>query len=146
MLVVDTNVLVFAANEDAPDHAACHALIERWRGHAEPWHATWPILYEFLRVVTHPKVLKPAWSIERALEFVDAVRAARSFSLLLPTERHDELLAGTVGEVRGLRGNIVHDLHTVVLMREHGVRRIVTRDTDFHRFPFVEVVDPIDLD
>jgi len=24
-----------------------------------------------------------------------------------------------------------------------GVRRIVTRDTDFHRFPFLETVDPV---
>jgi len=28
------------------------------------------------------------------------------------------------------------------LMREHGVERIYTRDTDFHRFPLLEPVDP----
>jgi predicted nucleic acid-binding protein len=28
-------------------------------------------------------------------------------------------------------------------MREHGIRRIYTRDTDFHRFAFLEVVDPL---
>lgn len=28
-------------------------------------------------------------------------------------------------------------------MREHGVSRICTRDTDFHRFPFLSVVDPL---
>jgi predicted nucleic acid-binding protein len=28
-------------------------------------------------------------------------------------------------------------------MREHGVSRIVTRDMDFHRFPFLEVIDPV---
>ena len=35
----------------------------------------------------------------------------------------------------GLRGNLFHDLHTAVAMRENGVSRICTRDTDFHRFP-----------
>ncbi len=34
-------------------------------------------------------------------------------------------------------------MHTAVLMREHGVRVIYTRDTDFHRFPFLEVRDPM---
>ena len=29
------------------------------------------------------------------------------------------------------------------LMREYGIDRIVTRDTDFHRFDFLEVVDPL---
>lgn len=28
-------------------------------------------------------------------------------------------------------------------MREHGVRRIYTRDTDFHRFRFIEPLDPL---
>jgi uncharacterized protein len=28
-------------------------------------------------------------------------------------------------------------------MREHGIKRIITRDTDFHRFSFLEVVDPL---
>lgn len=26
---------------------------------------------------------------------------------------------------------------------EHGIRRIYTRDTDFHRFPFLDVIDPL---
>jgi len=26
---------------------------------------------------------------------------------------------------------------------EHGVHRVVTRDADFHRFPFLEVTDPL---
>jgi uncharacterized protein len=42
-----------------------------------------------------------------------------------------------------LVGNLVHDAHTAILMREHGIRRIITRDVDFHRFPFLEVVDPL---
>ena len=39
-----------------------------------------------------------------------------------------------------------HDAETAVLMREHGIRRICTRDTDFHRFSFIEVVDPLVAD
>lgn len=42
-----------------------------------------------------------------------------------------------------LAGNLVHDAETAVLMREHGIRRICTRDTDFHRFPFNEPIDPL---
>jgi len=29
------------------------------------------------------------------------------------------------------------------LMREHGVRQICTRDADFHRFRFLDVMDPL---
>ena len=38
---------------------------------------------------------------------------------------------------------LVHDFHTAVLMREHGVATIYTRDVDFRRFGFLEVIDPL---
>jgi len=63
--------------------------------------------------------------------------------VLLPTNRHRELLSQLTAEVPHLAGNILHDVHTAVLMREHGIREICTRDTDFHRFPFVKVIDPV---
>jgi uncharacterized protein len=40
-----------------------------------------------------------------------------------------------------LAGNLLHDAH--ILMREHGIARICTRDTDFNQFPFLEVIDPL---
>jgi predicted nucleic acid-binding protein len=46
-------------------------------------------------------------------------------------------------EIPHLSGNLMYDLQTAVLMREHGIKRIYTRDTDFHRFHFLEPIDPI---
>jgi len=40
-------------------------------------------------------------------------------------------------------GDALHDTHTAVLMREHGIRQICTRDMDFHQFKFLEVIDPV---
>ena len=34
-------------------------------------------------------------------------------------------------------------VHAAVLMREHGISRICTRDADFRRFPFLTVLDPL---
>jgi uncharacterized protein len=48
-----------------------------------------------------------------------------------------------IAELPHLAGNLMHDAHTAILMREHGIARIYTRDTDFSRFPFVEVIDPV---
>jgi predicted nucleic acid-binding protein len=42
-----------------------------------------------------------------------------------------------------LAGNLVHDARTVVVMREHGVSRICTRNSDFRRFDFLTVIDPL---
>jgi predicted nucleic acid-binding protein len=69
--------------------------------------------------------------------------ASSSLGILVPGERHREVLAQVLGELPHLAGNLMHDAHTAVLMREHGIRTIYTRDTDFHRFPFLELIDPV---
>jgi uncharacterized protein len=143
VFVVDTNVLVYAADEDAPAYARCRTLLEGWRAQHSAWYVTWGILYEFLRVSTHPKVLRNPWTAEQAWRFVEAMLAAPGLGVLVESERHSAVAAQTFRDIPHLAGNLLHDTHTAVLMREHGVRRIYTRDTDFHRFPFLEVTDPL---
>jgi len=143
VLVVDTNVLVYAADADSPFHAACRDWLERQRGRADAWYTTWAILSEFLRVTTHPRVMRRPWSAQAAWDFIGALLASPGLAVLVPTQRHAEIAAQVIAELPHLAGNLFHDAHTAVLMREHGIRRIVTRDTDFHRFPFLEPVDPL---
>jgi toxin-antitoxin system PIN domain toxin len=143
LFVVDTNVLVYAADVGSPEHAVCRRHLEGWRQGRLPWYLTWNIVYEFLRVVTHPRVFRRPWTLEAAWGFVEAVLASPGLSLLTPTPRHPAVAAATLAELPALRGNLLHDAHTAVLMREHGIRTIYTRDSDFHRFPFLEVVDPL---
>ena len=64
-------------------------------------------------------------------------------SVLVPTQRHPTVAEQVIEEIPQLAGNLLHDAHTAILMREHGVRRICTRDADFHRFRFLEVIDPV---
>jgi predicted nucleic acid-binding protein len=66
--------------------------------------------------------------------------------VLVPGERHRAVLSAVTDDVASISGNLWHDAETATLMREHGIRRICTRDTDFHRFPFVEVIDPMIAD
>jgi len=71
------------------------------------------------------------------------VLAAPALGLLTETDRHAAVAEQVLRDLPHLSGNLLHDAHTAVLMREHGISRIYTRDTDFHRFPFLEVVDPL---
>lgn len=143
MFVVDTNILVYAADADSEFHERCRELLEEWRRQASAWYLTWSIVYEFLRVTTHPRVFRTPWSADDSWGFLQAVLASPSLGLLVPTDRHAGVAAEVISEIPHLRGNIFHDAQTAILMREHGVGRIYTRDTDFHRFPFLEPIDPI---
>ena len=143
MFVVDTNILIYCADTAAPDHARCRALLEQWRVQSSPWYVTWGIVYEFLRVVTHPRVLQRPFSAAQAWRFLEAVLAAPSLRILAETDRHRQVAAAVWAEVPEVSGNLVFDAHTAILMREHGLKTIYTRDTDFNRFPFLDTVDPL---
>jgi toxin-antitoxin system PIN domain toxin len=143
VLAVDTNILVYAADADSPFHAPCRDWLEEQRARAGAWYTSWPILYEFLRVTTHARVMRKPWSAAAAWEFVTALLASPGLGVLVATERHAEVAAEVLAELPHLAGNVIHDAHTAILMREHGIRQICTRDTDFNQFPFVEVVDPL---
>jgi toxin-antitoxin system PIN domain toxin len=145
VFVVDTNVLVYAADEDSPYHARCLERLNSWRGQADAWFVTWGILYEFLRITTHPKVMRKPWTAPKAWGFVSALLESPGLEVLVPTERHAAVAGRVIEEIPHLAGNLLHDAHTAILMREHGIRRIYTRDTDFHRFPFLEPIDPLSL-
>jgi toxin-antitoxin system PIN domain toxin len=143
VFVVDTNVLVYAADRDAPGHERCRERLLAWRAQAEPWYLTWSVVYEFLRVTTHLRIFRAPWAPSQSWSFLEAVLAAPSLALLTESERHASVLAGLIAEVPELTGNLVHDAHTAALMLEHGVRTIYTRDTDFHRFAGIKVRDPL---
>lgn len=143
MLVFDTNVLVYAVDEDSPFHEPCRARVVQAREGSSPAFLTWSICYEFLRVTTHPRVSLSPRTPQEAWDFLETLLASPTFALLMATERHAAVLAQTLAEMPDMRGNLFHDLRIAVLMREHGVSRICTRDTDFHRFPFLTVVDPL---
>ena len=144
MLLFDTNVLVYAANRDSAWHLPCRERLGEARRDASPAFLTWSVCYEFLRVTTHARALRSPWRAQDAYRFVADLLASRGFDLLVATPRHAAVLEQTLSELPDLRGNVLHDVHTAVLMREHGVSRICTRDAGFRRFPFLTVVDPLD--
>ncbi|HEX9688334.1 MAG TPA: type II toxin-antitoxin system VapC family toxin [Thermoanaerobaculia bacterium] len=143
MFVVDTNVFVYAVDEASPSYHPCSELLNSWRDQSAAWYTTWGILYEFLRVCTHSRVLRRPWTASRAWGFVESLLASPGLGVLVETERHSAVAAEVLKEVPHVAGNLMHDAHTAVLMREHGIRRIYTRDTGFHRFPFLEPIDPV---
>ena len=142
MFVVDTNVLLYAAERNFAEHVVCRERLEGWRAGPESWFLTWKILYEFVRVTTHPAIFARPWKVSHAAAFVQGLLQSPSLMLLRETDRHWEVGQLVFSELPGLSGNVIHDSHTAILMREHGIRRIYTRDADFHRFPWVEVLDP----
>ena len=143
MYVVDTNILVYAADRNCEEHSICFKLLEDLRHGFLPWFLTWSIIYEFLRVSTHPKVFRKPLEIKESLKFIELLLSSTGLKILVEGQNHVQLAASTLTEIKGIKGNKLHDTHTAIIMREHGISKIYTRDNDFHTFPFLEVIDPL---
>lgn len=141
MRAVDTNVLVYAHRSEMMQHAAARDLLDGLVRAAAPWALPWPCVYEFLRVVTHPRWFRPPTPPWVAWENMLALMASPGCVMLGPTHRHAGVLARLLRD-QSLRGNDIFDAHIAALVVEHGVRALVTGDRRFRRFDGVAIENP----
>ena len=65
----DVNVLIYAHREDAPEHDNCAEWLTSLADGAVPFALSSVTLGGFLRIVTNPRIFKPATPMEMALAF-----------------------------------------------------------------------------
>ncbi len=142
--VVDTNILLYAANSSAVEHKGARRFLSECGQQAGLWFLTEGICYEFLRVATHPRVFPSPMTAREAMRFLDVLLTSGRFNVLTAGDGHwgclRHLLAARTPQPSG---NLFFDIRTVALMHEHAVRRIYTADTDFLQFSGIEVVNPL---
>ncbi len=140
--LIDTNVLLYAANASCPEHQAARDFLTAAALSADRWYLTDAILYEFLRVATHPKVFPQPLTWREAFDFLRPLIDCEAFTILETGPRHWALLETELASLSHPAGNLFFDIRTVVMMRERGIRTIHTRDTDFLQFRDIAVIDP----
>jgi toxin-antitoxin system PIN domain toxin len=137
----DANVLLYASDTASPVHEAARSFLEEAASGGDLFCLGWPTVMSYIRIATHPRIFTAPLSPAEALANVASLAG-------LP---HVRFLAEEPGfldayrEVSGafpIRGNLVPDAHLAVLLRQHGVRSLYTRDTDFRKFAFLDVRDP----
>jgi len=141
LIAIDTNILVYARRAETSHHAPALALLTELAQGDLPWALPWPCVYEFLRVITHPRVFDPPTDIDTALEDLMSLLESPSLVLLGEGPAHREHLRRSVLDGRTV-GNLVHDAHIAALCVEHGVRELLTADRDLTRFGGVRIRNP----
>jgi toxin-antitoxin system PIN domain toxin len=138
---VDTNILVYATHTGSPFHDRARALVEHLVAGPSLAYLLWPAVLGYLRIVTHPNILRSPLSSDEAMSNMEAllapahVRIAGEGNDFWPSFRE-------IGADVKPRGNLVPDAHLVALMREHGVATIWSHDRDFRKFRGIRVKDP----
>jgi toxin-antitoxin system PIN domain toxin len=142
MIAVDTSILAFAVNRHAREHARAAGLVDELCNGDTPWALPWPAVDEFVRFVTGAHVAPRPLAPSDALEFVEALLESASVTALGPTDRHAAVLAGLASDAARV-GMLPPGFEIAAVLREHGVRELLTTDAGMRRFGFLTVIDPV---
>jgi uncharacterized protein len=123
VILLDTNVLVYAVDTDAPAHGPCHDVVERAMAGRLDAALVPQVLLEFYAVVTSPRRVRAPLSPADGMAQVEDWR--RTIAVHQPTARCLDELAALTTRLRRV-GQEVHDLFLVAQMRAHGIRDICT--------------------
>ncbi len=138
---VDTNILLFASNEDSPRHGRARALVEHLAAGPSLVVLLWPTVMGYLRIATHRAVFPQPLSADEALANMTSLLARPHVRVVGEAPGFWDSYRKVATEVRP-RGNVVPDAHLAALMHQHGVSLIWTHDRDFRRFDGITVKDP----
>jgi len=140
--LLDANVLVYAVEADAPQHATSRALIEAARDPATILYLTSQSLCEFYSIVTNRRRVAVPRSSAEALDAISILLARPGIQLLSTPA---EAVAGwmVLLQRRPVTGGDVFDLQLVATMQAHNIQRIYTYNAkDFEAFPELTVIAP----
>ena len=70
MQLPDVNVLIYAHRQDAPEHGRYAAWLRALVEAPEPFAVAEIVLAGFLRIVTNPRIFRPATPMQTAWAFV----------------------------------------------------------------------------
>ncbi len=142
MKIVDLNVLLYAVNASAPQHAAALKWWERTLNGDEQVGLAWPILLGFLRLTTRPGLLPRPLKPRQALQVVGVWLAHPMTTIVHPGDAHWSILQRLLEEA-GMAGNLTTDAHLAALALEYRAT-LCSTDADFGRFRGLERQNPLE--
>lgn len=140
-MLVDANILLYAADQESPSHDAARAWLETALNGSRRVGIPWISLYAFTRIATHPRAMHNPLTAAEAWRLVDQWLDAPATWVPSPGRDHRKVLGRLVRDL-DMRGNLVSDAVLVALCIEHGLQ-IVSADSDFARFREVGWINPV---
>lgn len=139
--LLDTNILVYAMNEGAPQHGIARDLVDDVLRGAVLGCLAMQVLAEFCATVTHPRKLEVPLEPWEACEEVAKLLSC-PVPVLYQSREALPIFLDLVAEHSVTRQD-VHDAALAATMLANGIRRIYTANTrDFLIFEGIEAVNP----
>ncbi len=141
MIVPDLNLLVYAYNEDAPQHAPARRWWEESLSGSASVGIAWAVMMGYVRIMTSRAVLIEPLSPALAIADIRDWLAQPQAQILVPGPRHLDAFT-VLTEATGTAGRLTTDLHLAALAIENQAE-LHSNDTDFGRLPGLRWYNPL---
>ena len=141
--LLDTNVLIYAADGSAAFHDAAEVLCNRGLRGDTPVAVSPQVLMEFFAVITNPRRVARPQPPAVARGEISKWLQAGAVQKVFPTHDVIERVLALLGAHPTITQQDIFDCHLVATMQANAVSRIYTYDRqDFLRFDGIEVLTP----
>lgn len=141
MLSIDTNILLYAQNQDCPEHRAAAAFLTQCSGRDDVAICEL-VLVELYQLLRNPAVFERPLDAPAAAGVCQAFRRNPHWALIENAPVMDKVW--TFAAQPGVARRRLFDVRLGYTLRHHGVRELATRNVkDFDGLGFERVWDPI---
>lgn len=140
-MLVDANILLYAADGRSPYHDRARAWIEDALNGDRKVGLPWQSLHTFVRIATNPRAVPVPLSASTAWAQVEEWLDAPVAWIPQPGVGHRRLLGRLLADHHA-GGNLVPDAALVAICLEHGLT-MVSADSDFARFGEITWINPL---
>jgi len=144
VILIDANILVYAANHSAPEYEAAHRWLDAQLSGTDRVGLPWPSLLAFVRLVSNPLVVRHPVSVAEAWRQVQEWVQCDNVWVPQPTDQHAEIL-GALCLSAFMTARLVPDAHLAALAIEHGLT-LCSTDGDFAKFPNLTWKNPLTVE
>jgi len=141
---LDTNILLYAGNEDAPEHGVCKALLQKVVSDPADWIIADQVFLELYRALRNPKVMSHPLSAGDAVRHLSILRDEMG---IMHCGYSPECWNGLMNRLGkdDFPARRTHDAVLAGTLLSHGVKTFYTRNTkDFVDAGFQKLINPID--
>jgi toxin-antitoxin system PIN domain toxin len=141
VILLDANLLLYAANRDAPEHEPARSWLDARLSGSTRVGLPWPSMLAFVRIASNPAILRRPVAPAEAWRQVREWLACDTAWIPLPGPGHADVL-GRLLDATFMSSHLVPDAHLAALAIEHGLT-LCSTDGDFARFPGLKWENPL---